>query len=58
MMLKLESKQIHPISTEEYPLPATRPKHSKLNNNLISEALGLQIEDWTVYVGGVVDQLT
>lgn len=56
--LPLETSAIRPIGTEDYPLPAKRPKNSRLNTALLSSQLGLQLPDWTVHVNRAVDQLT
>ena len=56
--LKITADQIHPITTEEYPLPAKRPKNSALNSSLLSNTLNLQLPDWRVYVDRMIDQLT
>ncbi len=56
--LKLKAGQLSPIATEEYPLPAPRPKNSRLNTGKLSTALGLQLPDWTTHVNRAVDQLT
>ncbi len=48
--LKLSSKQIHAISSAEYPLPAQRPKNSSLNNQMLSRLLEVPFYDWTYYV--------
>ncbi len=58
MLLKLTRQQIHPISTNEYPLPAKRPDNSKLDIGALSNALALHIPDWTVHVDRVINQLT
>lgn len=58
VMLKLDARQIHAIPTEAYPLPAKRPKNSRLDTSALSSALGLQLPDWTIHVDRVVDQLT
>ena len=58
MILKLTLDQIHPISTAEYPLPAKRPKNSRLDISVLSNALALHIPDWSVHVDRVIDQLT
>ena len=56
--LMLKPGQLHPIATEEYPLPAKRPKNSRLNTGKLSAALGLQLPDWTIHVDRAVNQLT
>jgi len=48
--LKLKVEHIYPISTDEYPLPAKRPKNSILDSRMLSNILGLYIPDWRVYV--------
>ena len=58
MVLKLTSQHIHPISTDEYPLPAKRPNNSRLNTNALSSALALHMPDWTVHVDRVIHQST
>ena len=56
--LKTHAEQIRPIATEEYPLPAKRPKNSRLDTGKLSLALGLQIPHWTKYVDRTIEQLT
>jgi dTDP-4-dehydrorhamnose reductase len=56
--LQLDSSQIRAITTEEYPVPAQRPKNSRLDTSLLSSNLGLQLPDWTVHVNRTIDQLT
>ncbi len=56
--LKATRDHIQPISTDAYPLPAPRPKNSRLDTSALSEALLLQLPDWTVHVNRTVDQLT
>lgn len=48
--LRLKVENIYPISTDEYPLPAKRPKNSMLNSGMLSTILDLDIPDWSVYV--------
>jgi dTDP-4-dehydrorhamnose reductase len=38
--------KVHPISTEEYPLPAPRPGYSVLNKNKIQNEFDLYIPEW------------
>ncbi|NYT63487.1 dTDP-4-dehydrorhamnose reductase [Alcaligenaceae bacterium] len=59
MALKLPgTQQIRPIQTEEYPLPAKRPKNSRLDISKLSKALGLEIPHWTTYADRTIAQLT
>jgi len=58
MKLKIDANSIKPIATEEYPVPATRPKNSKLNTSALTSALKLQLPHWTAHVNRTVDQLT
>jgi len=57
MALKLDSSKISAITTEEYPLPAMRPKNSRLDNSRLSSRLGFEMPDWRVHVDRAVDQL-
>lgn len=56
--LTLKPQQIHAIPTEAYPLPAKRPKNSRMHTGALSSALGLHLPDWKIHVDRVVDQLT
>jgi len=56
-MLKLNAEQIYAISTEAYPLPAKRPKNSRMDTAALSSALGLYLPNWNIHVDRVVDQL-
>lgn len=55
---KVDTAQIRPIPTEAYPLPAKRPKNSRLDTSKLSGALGLQLPDWTIHVDRLIDQLS
>lgn len=56
--LQLDQSQIRAITTEEYPVPAKRPKNSRLDTTLLSSKLGLKLPDWTIHVNRTLDQLT
>lgn len=56
--LQLDSSTIYPITTEEYPAPAKRPKNSRLDTSLLASKLGLQFPDWTIHVNRTIEQLT
>lgn len=54
---KIQAKDIQPIPTEAYPLPAPRPKNSRLNTEKIKAAFGIDIPDWSVEVEQVLKQI-
>ncbi|CUJ56158.1 dTDP-4-dehydrorhamnose reductase [Achromobacter xylosoxidans] len=56
--LKVDFDRITPIKTEEYPVPAKRPKNSRLNTDSLMTALRLEFPHWTVHADRVIDQLT
>ena len=55
---KVQINDIHPIPTEAYPLPAPRPKNSRLSTQKIRDAFGIDIPDWSLDVERVLQQLT
>ena len=44
----LITRRIIPITTQEYPTPATRPAYSVLSNSLLTRTLGVKMDDWRV----------
>lgn len=42
----LKIPEVIPISTDQYPTPALRPKNSRLDTRLVSEAFGVVLPDW------------
>lgn len=56
--LKLAAEHIKPIPTEAYPLPAARPKNSRLDTSRLQNVLDLRFPDWREDVARVVDELT
>jgi dTDP-4-dehydrorhamnose reductase len=42
----LAVKSVYPISSEEYPVPAIRPKNSRLDCNLLEDTFSLQLPNW------------
>lgn len=55
--LKLKTENIKPTTTENYPLPAKRPKNSRLDTGTLSAALNVKMPHWSVDVDAVVDRL-
>lgn len=55
---KLKMADIHPIATDDYPLPAKRPKNSRLDTSKLSKALHIEIPHWTIYVDRTLAQLS
>lgn len=54
--LKNKTLNIHPISTEEYPLPAKRPKNSILSTEKIRRTFGLSLPEWQDDLASCLDQ--
>lgn len=44
--LKLTADDVHPITTADYPLPATRPYNSRLDTSRLRQAFGIQLPPW------------
>lgn len=57
LTLMLQPKDIHPITSDEYSVPAKRPTNSVLNHELLSSTLGLHMPDWRVHVDRMLEQL-
>lgn len=54
---KIQAQNIQPIPTEAYPLPAPRPKNSRLNTQKIRNTFGIEIPDWSLDVEQVLKQV-
>lgn len=57
-VLKAKPTTVLPISTEQYPVAAARPKNSRLSCMALTSALLLELPDWSVHVDRTIDQLT
>ena len=42
----LKTQKVSPITTEEYPTPARRPRNSVLSNGQVQAAFGITMPDW------------
>jgi dTDP-4-dehydrorhamnose reductase len=49
---------IIPITTEEYPLPAERPKCSELNTNKLQKTFKLNVPEWQYHVRMMLESYT
>ena len=57
LLLKISEKDVHPISTQEYPLPAKRPKNSVLDSSKLSNTLDVNFLPWQSYLDKVVKEI-
>lgn len=57
VVTKILAQNIQPIPTEAYPLPAPRPKNSRLNTQKICNTFGIAIPDWSIDVEHVLKQV-
>jgi dTDP-4-dehydrorhamnose reductase len=48
--IKCSSEAILPIPTEQFPVPATRPKNSRLNTTKLENKFDIVMPNWQVYV--------
>ena len=55
---KIRPDAIQAIPTDVYPLPAPRPRNSRLNTKKIQETFGIEIPDWSFDVEHVLKQIT
>lgn len=53
----LAPSKIQPILSEAYPLPAVRPKNSRLDTSALSGSLHIVFPDWSTYVDRMITQL-
>ena len=47
--------ELIPVSTSEFPTPATRPRNSVLSNSLLIERFGIRLSPWETALGRVID---
>ncbi len=55
--LKLRAEHIVPISTSEYPLPASRPANSRLDTRRLRDTFGVRLHAWQSGLDQVLQQL-
>ena len=57
IMLKTTPEEIYPIQTEAYPLPAKRPRNSRLNVSKLTNTFGVHLPDWRKHVRRLIEEL-
>ncbi|RLJ67600.1 dTDP-4-dehydrorhamnose reductase [Sulfurisoma sediminicola] len=58
LALATTPERVEPIATEDYPLPAVRPKNSRLDCGKLEAALGLSLPPWQWHVRRTLLELT
>jgi dTDP-4-dehydrorhamnose reductase len=56
-VMKTPPERVRPISTAEYPLPATRPLNSRLDTTKLRTTFGLRLPPWEEGVRRVVEEM-
>jgi dTDP-4-dehydrorhamnose reductase len=57
-ILRCPPARIEPIATEAYPVPAVRPKNSRLDTGKLRQTFDVRLPDWRYHVARLVEQLT
>jgi dTDP-4-dehydrorhamnose reductase len=55
--LKTKPESVMPIATEDYPLPAVRPKNSRLSTRKAADAFGLTLPPWQHSMDSILEQI-
>ena len=56
-LLKTAPEEVCPIQTEDYPLPAKRPRNSRLNVSKLTSIYGVHLPDWRNHVRRLIEEL-
>jgi dTDP-4-dehydrorhamnose reductase len=56
-MLKTAPEGVYPIQTEAYPLPAKRPRNSRLSVSKLTGVFGVHLPDWRNHVRRLIEEL-
>lgn len=57
MPLKTSAEAVQPIPTEAYPLPAARPKNSRLDTTKLTTTFNVHLPHWRIHVQRLIDEL-
>jgi len=55
--LRTRAEEVQAITSEDYPLPATRPRNSRLNTSKLCEIFNINLPDWHYHVQRLVNEL-
>jgi dTDP-4-dehydrorhamnose reductase len=58
LALRVGADRVLPVSTDEYPTAAVRPRNSRLNVDKLQRNFGLRLPHWTQGVDRMLDELT
>ncbi len=50
-------ERVHPISTAEYPLPASRPTNSRLNTQKLRDTFGVILPSWQTHAQRMITEI-
>lgn len=56
--VKAKPEQVCPIPTEAYPVPAARPRNSRLSTTKLQQTFDLHLPDWRIHVERMMEELT
>jgi dTDP-4-dehydrorhamnose reductase len=57
MPIKMNPKEIKPITSKEYPMPASRPENSRLDTTKVSMVFSVSLPNWQDEVEKVIQEL-
>ena len=55
--LRATAEDVHPIPTDQYPLPATRPANSRLNTQKLADTFNVYLPPWQQHLKRLVSEL-
>jgi dTDP-4-dehydrorhamnose reductase len=58
MVLKTPPEEVYPIPTDAYPLPAKRPRNSRLSVSKLNAIFDVHLPDWRYHVRRFMEELT
>jgi dTDP-4-dehydrorhamnose reductase len=55
--LRATAQSVHPISTQDYPVPAVRPANSRLDTHKLRSTFGIVLPHWQYHVARLVAEI-